>query len=85
MTKTSTTTDSRDRGRFSAKRKTDAVIRLPRGEDLDTLSWQSGVTAATPSSWRGAFLDGGTAATESRPADDRHASDIAGLRNSPRA
>jgi transposase-like protein len=71
MTKTSTTTDSPDRGRFSAKRKTDAVFRLLRGEDLDTLSRELGVTAATLSSWREAFLDGGTAAMKSRPTDDR--------------
>jgi transposase-like protein len=71
MTKHSTKTDAPDRGRFSAKRKTDAVLRLLRGEDLDTLSRELGVTAATLSSWRDAFLDGGTAAMKSRPTDDR--------------
>ena len=71
MTKKSTKTDSQDRGRFSARRKTDAVVRLLRGEDLDTLSRELGVTAATLSAWRQAFLDGGTAAMKSRPADDR--------------
>jgi hypothetical protein len=71
MTKHSTQTDAQDRGRFSAKRKTEAVLRLLRGEDLDTLSRELGVTAATLSSWRGGFLDGGTAALKSRPTDDR--------------
>ncbi len=71
MTKKSAPPESPDRGRFSAKRKTDAVLRLLRGEDLDTLSRQLGVTAATLSSWRGAFLDGGTAALKSRPTDER--------------
>ena len=71
MPKHSTKTDSQDRGRFSARRKTDAVLRLLRGEDLDALSREPGVTAATPSAWRDAFLDGGTAAMKSRPADDR--------------
>lgn len=71
MTKKSPKTDSQDRGRFSARRKTDAVVRLLRGEDLDTLSRELGVTAATLSSWRQGFLDGGTAAMKSRPADDR--------------
>jgi transposase-like protein len=71
MTKKSTKTDTHDRGRFSARRKTDAVLRLLRGEDLDTLSRELGVTAATLSGWRDAFLDGGTAAMKSRPADDR--------------
>jgi transposase-like protein len=71
MSKTSPKTDSPDRGRFSANRKTDAVVRLLRGEDLETLSRELGVTAATLSSWRDAFLDGGRAALKSRPADDR--------------
>src|SRR3954449_12391397 len=71
MSKPSTKTDSQDRGRFSAKRKTEAVLRLLRGEDLDTLSRELGVVAASLSSWRDAFLDGGTAAMKSRPADDR--------------
>jgi transposase-like protein len=71
MTTKSTKTEAPDRGRFSARRKTEAVLRLLRGEDLDTLSRELGVTAATLSSWRDAFLDGGTAAMKSRPADDR--------------
>src|SRR4028119_1877821 len=80
MSKTSTRTDSQDRGRFSARRKTEAVLRLLRGEDLDTLSRELGVVAATLSSWRDAFLDGGTAAMKSRPADDRD-EEIARLRS----
>lgn len=71
MTKQSSKPDIPDRGRFSARRKTEAVLRLLRGEDLDTLSRELGVTAATLSSWREGFLDGGTAALKSRPADDR--------------
>jgi transposase len=71
MSKSNTTTDTRDRGRFSARRKTEAVLRLLRGEDLETLSRELGVTAATLSGWRDSFLDGGTAAMKSRPADDR--------------
>ncbi len=71
MSKTSTKTDTNDRGRFSARRKTEAVLRLLRGEDLDTLSRELGVVASTLSAWRDAFLDGGTAAMKRRPADDR--------------
>jgi transposase-like protein len=70
MTK-NTQADGNDRGRFSAQRKTEAVLRLLRGEDLETTSRQRGVTAATLSSWRDAFLQGGKAALKSRPADDR--------------
>jgi transposase-like protein len=79
MSKTSTTADSQDRGRFSARRKTEAVLRLLRGEDLDALSRELGVVAATLSGWRESFLDGGTAAMKSRPADDRD-EEIARLR-----
>jgi hypothetical protein len=71
MSQPNTTTDAKDRGRFSAKRKTEAVLRLLRGEDLDTLSRELGVVAATLSAWRDSFLDGGTAAMKSRPGDDR--------------
>ncbi len=80
MPKSSTKTDANDRGRFSARRKTEAVLRLLRGEDLDTLSRELGVVAATLSSWRQAFLDGGTAAMKSRPADERD-EEIARLRS----
>ena len=46
-------------GRMSRQRKRDAVLRLLRGEDLDTVSRSLGVTAATLSGWRDAFRDGG--------------------------
>ena len=71
MSMTSTTTDSHDRCPFSTRRKTEAVLRLLRAEDLDTLSRELGIIAVTLSGWRDAFLDGGTAAMKSRPADDR--------------
>ena len=80
MSKSRTKTDTQDRGRFSARRKTDAVLRLLRGEDLETLSRELGVTAATVSGWRESFLDGGTAAMKSRPADERD-EEIARLRS----
>ncbi len=41
------TSNSGDRGRFSARRKTDAVLRLLRGEDLELVSRELGVTGAT--------------------------------------
>jgi hypothetical protein len=80
MPRESTATDSCDRGRFSARRETESVLRLLRGEDLDALSRELGVTAATPSGWRDGFLDGGTAAMKSRPADGRD-EEIARLRS----
>src|SRR5215212_5233994 len=80
MNKPGTKIDSQDRGRFSARRKSEAVLRLLRGEDLDMLSRELGVIAATLSGWRDAFLDGGTAAMKSRPGDDRD-EEIARLRS----
>ena len=53
-------------GRMSRQRKTAAVLRLLRGEDLETLSRELGITAATLTGWRDAFLAGGEAALMSR-------------------
>jgi hypothetical protein len=68
-----------ERGRFSSRRKTATVLRLLRGEDLELVSRELGVTAATLSGWREDFLAGGQAALKSRPADDRD-DEIARLR-----
>ena len=57
------------RGRWSAKRKFAAVLRLLRGEDLETLSRELGVTAATLSGWRERFLEGGAAHLKVREAN----------------
>ena len=56
-------------GRMSRQRKRDAVLRLLRGEDLETVSRSLGVTAATLSGWRDAFLAAGEAALTARPGD----------------
>ena len=61
------------RRRMSARRKQDAVLRLLRGEDLEVLARQLGVTAADLSGWRDQFLAGGEASLKSRPADARDA------------
>jgi hypothetical protein len=41
---------------MSRQRKRDAVLRLLRGEDLETVSRALGVTAAMLTAWRDAFL-----------------------------
>src|ERR671932_2573172 len=56
-------------GRMSRQRKRGAVLRLLRGEDLETLSRSLGVTAATLSGWRDAFLAAGEASLASRRTD----------------
>jgi hypothetical protein len=58
---------------MSARRKQEAVLRLLRGEDLELLSRELGVTAAELSGWREAFLAAGEASLKSRPADARDA------------
>ena len=59
------------RRRMSAKRKQSAVLRLLRGEDLELVSRELGVTAAELSAWRDAFLAAGEASLKTRPADGR--------------
>ena len=49
------------RRRMSARRKQAAVLRLLRGEDLELLSRELGVTAAELSGWRDRFLAAGPA------------------------
>jgi hypothetical protein len=80
MSLPTTKTDTNDRGRFSAQRQTEAVLRLLRSEDLDALSRGPGVTAVTLSAWRSSFPDGGTDAMRSRPDDDKD-EEIARLRS----
>ena len=60
-------------GRMSTRRKQAAVLRLLRGEDLELVSRELGVTAARLSQWRDGFLAAGEAALKSRPADSRGA------------
>ena len=54
-------------GRMSRQRKMAAVMRLLRGEDLDLVSRSLGVTAATLTGWRDAFLAAGEAALTAKP------------------
>jgi transposase-like protein len=61
------------RRRMSARRKQQAVLRLLRGDDLELLSRELGVTAAELSGWREAFLAAGEVSLKSRPADARDA------------
>ena len=57
------------RGRWSAKRKMAVVLRLLRGEDIETLSRELGVTAATLSGWQEQSLIGMEANLKAREAD----------------
>lgn len=57
--------------RMSAGRKQEAVLRILRGEDLELVSRELGVTAADLSGWRDSFLAAGAASLKSRPEDGR--------------
>ena len=52
-------------GRFSAQRKSEAVLRLLRGEELEFVSREYNVSAAKLSQWRDAFLAAGQAGLRS--------------------
>src|SRR5260221_6031969 len=52
---------------MSRQRKTAAVLRLLRGEDLETVSRELGVTAATLTGWHDAFVAAREAALTTRP------------------
>ena len=71
------------RRRMSAKRKQSAVLRLLKGEPIELVSRELGVTAADLAAWRDAFLAAGEASLKTRPADERDA-EIARLKG-PRA
>lgn len=67
------------RRRISARRKQEAVLRLLRGEALELVSRELEMTAAELSGWRDAFLAGGEASLESRPAGDARDAEIGRL------
>ena len=55
--------------RMSRQRKREAVLRLLRCEAPDIVSRSLGMSAATLSGWRDAFLDGGEANLVTKPAN----------------
>jgi hypothetical protein len=57
------------KGRWSAKRKLSVVLELLRGADLESTSRKYGVTVATLSQWREAFLAAGEAGLKIRQED----------------
>lgn len=68
-----------ERGRFSSRKKMDVVVRVLRGDDLDLVSREAGITAAKVSEWRDQFVASGQAGLKSR-ADDGRADELARLK-----
>ena len=66
-----------ERGRFSSRKKMDVVLRVLRGDDLDVVSREAGITAATVSEWQDQFLASGQAGLKSRATDGRDGSSSA--------
>ena len=60
-----------ERGRFSSRKKMEVVLRVLRGDDLDLVSRDAGITAAKLSEWRDQVIASGQAALKSRAADGR--------------
>jgi Transposase len=65
--------------RFSARQKTEVVLRLLRGEPLDLVSRELGIPAARLTAWREAFLDAGQD-TLQKPSLESHDRELARLR-----
>jgi len=60
-----------DRGRWSSRRKLEMVLRVLRGEELDALSRELGVTGAAIAQWREQFVASGKAGLRRRDSDER--------------
>src|SRR5215472_4593397 len=65
--------------RFSARQKTEVVLRLLRGEALDMVSRALGIPAARLTAWREAFLGAGQDALKKPPLDN-HDRELARVR-----
>ena len=61
--------DPRSKPRWSAGKKMDVVLRLLRGEKLESLSREIGVEAHRIAAWRDEFLEGGRDALKGRRSD----------------
>ena|SRR3990172_7701817 len=57
-------------GRWSSRKKGEAVLRLLRGESVDGLSRELSVTVEALSRWREEFIEGGMAGLKGKTADD---------------
>ena len=60
--------DFRNKARWSANKKMDAVMRLLRGETIDQVSRDIGIEAHRLAAWRDDFIAGGKEALKSRVA-----------------
>ncbi len=71
--------ERRAKSRLSARRKTDIVLRVLRGEDVDALSRELRIEAHRIARWREEFLAAGRAALKAR--QEARAPDRAALKS----
>lgn len=71
MGKSSKDREPAERGRWTSQKKVEAVMRLLKGEDLDSLSRELGISGARLSEWRDEFLAAGKSGLKSRKPDPR--------------
>lgn len=62
--------------RWSSKKKSEIVLRLLRGELIETLSRENEVTVGMLSQWRDEFIAGGIGGLKGRSVEDVRAADL---------
>jgi transposase-like protein len=62
--------------RWSSRKKTEIVLRLLRGELIDTVSRENEVTVGMLSQWRDDFIASGIAGLKGRSIEDVRAADM---------
>jgi transposase-like protein len=60
-----------ERGRWTSRRKAEVVLRILKGEPLDALSRELGLSTARLAEWRDDAIDGMQAALKTRQPDHR--------------
>jgi hypothetical protein len=68
---TAGSTSRQDRGRWSSRRETEVVLRILRGETLDALSRELGVSPGRLAEWRDEAIAAMQAGLQSREPDHR--------------
>ena len=63
-------------GRWSAKKKSEVVLRLLRGESTDSVSRECMVTVEALSRWREEFIEGGIARLKGKSPEEAKVSEL---------
>lgn len=63
-------------GRWSAKKKSEVVLRLLRGEAIDTVAREYLVTVEALSRWREEFIEGGIAKLKGKTSEEAKVAEL---------